>query len=52
MLSGITYYLNPKNIRFPFFSKEKLRLSRKVWNLKVLNTYKKKTSCREDFAWK
>ena len=28
VLSGITYYLNPKNSRFPF-SKEKLRLSLK-----------------------
>ena len=29
VLSGITYYLNPKNSRFPFSSKEKLRLSSK-----------------------
>lgn len=29
VLSGIIYYLNPKNSRFPFSSKEKLRLSLK-----------------------
>ena len=38
VLSGITYYLNPKNSRFPFSSKEKLRLSSKygIWRFSLL----------------
>ena len=38
VLSGIIYYLNPKNSRFPFSSKEKLRLSLKygIWSFSLL----------------
>lgn len=49
VLSGIIYYLNPKNVD-SLLLQRKAKAFFKVWNLKLLITCKKETSWQEDFA--